>query len=139
MGRSESADKDSPGRVRTWIVVSPLWISFAALQPGLWGIDWCEGQAWCDAAASGLSWIGVGFPHALAAPLAILVRSTPTVFGAALVADLILTAVILARRPRWLAPSHAAAILGGWLGLTLLSVYLAPFLLVAAWRLSPSP
>jgi hypothetical protein len=119
------------------MVLAPLWISFLALLPGLFGWRWCAGPGdrVCGIATNLLGWVGAGFPHALVFPLMPVV---PSVVIAAMfaVADLSLSIAALRLLPNPLSGRGAAVVLASWLLLTVVSVFAAPYLMVAAYRLA---
>ncbi len=129
MARSGSIERGVPAV----FVLSPLAISFAALQPGLWGWDWCAADA-CRPVADLVSWMGVGFPHALAYTPAILGLGAPGVTGLVAVADLLLAMLALRFLPPRLSRLQATAVLVGWLTASLLAVLAEPYIMVSMAR-----
>ena len=134
MEKSESAELCISGRVPSWAMLIPLWISFFAMQPGMWGWTWCGSEVSCARAQSDLSWIGAGFPHILALPVSVFARSGSFAFVVFLAIDLALSALVLRRLPKRLSLPHVALVLAVWMALSVATVYLTPYLLVWGWQ-----
>lgn len=132
MERSGFADR-RPGRgIAAWAALAPLWISFLALQPGLWGIDWCRDSTTCRSADEGLSWIGAGFPHAFA--FSLLGLGVPLIFAIMAGLDVALSWLALRLLPPRLSRFQAAGVLAGWMALSVVTVLIQPYLMVVVWR-----
>lgn len=115
------------------LAVTPLAVSFLALQRQLWG--WGEGTP--SGLAHGLyevaDWGGMGFPHPIIYPLAGLQVPVIVIFMAVLVVDLALIWAATSVLPERLSVTATAALWGLWLALSVVAVFLAPVLLGWIW------
>ncbi|WP_332764646.1 hypothetical protein [Phenylobacterium sp.] len=111
-------------------------ISFLALQPSFWGWSWCVASesTTCSVVKDGLGWIGAGFPHVLAYPLAMISRSLPVIFGVLVLIDLGLIAIAWKALPRRLTKFQVGAGITLWVALSVATVLASPYLMVWAWE-----
>jgi hypothetical protein len=131
MDRSGSANDGRQGPIPRWVVLSPLLVSFLSLAASLFPA-WCEpaSSLVCTRAANVISWIGTGFPHEMAFPL-LMTPMSPLVVAASLAgADLLILACALRSLPRRMTAPTAAAVIAGWVGVTVAMAYAMPFLMV---------
>jgi hypothetical protein len=116
-------------------VLSPLLVSFLSLAASLVPA-WCEpaSSLLCTRAANVISWIGAGFPHEMAFPL-LMTPMSPLVIAASLAGvDLLILACALRSLPRAMTVPAAAAVIAGWVGVTVAMAYATPVLMVWAYR-----
>jgi hypothetical protein len=108
----------------------------AAFQLSAWGAVRCSSvlDTGCGILRNGLEWIGHGFPHAFLWPLSMLVPSFWIVTLILTAADLVLILAFWRWAPARLSVWPAAGILLGWLLLTALSIWAAPYLMNWVWE-----
>ena len=136
METSGFAERSATRGLPAWALLVPLWVSFLALQLGLWGIDWCGDGAVCHRLDSSLSWLAAGFPHAFVYALAMLGLSVPAIFVLSLGLDIGLSVMAWLRLPRRVSLGVFLGAIVAWLALSGLTVLMQPHLMVWAWVLS---
>lgn len=115
------------------LVLTPLAVSFLALQRQLWSWDLGEPGGVVRWLRDVVDWGGMGFPHSMIYPLAALQIPAAVIFLTVLLVDV---AVLWGARgvlPVQLSARAAATLWGAWLLVSVLAVFLTPFLLGWIW------
>lgn len=118
-----------------WMLAIPLFFSFAVLQPIFWGWNLCrlDGKGLCNQAGDLLSWLGGGFPLPAIYPLSMVVDNQWLIFGVSVLLVLGMCLVGRLLLPSRLKPRVFAAIITGWLAVSVLGVLATPYLMAWAW------